>query len=392
LTLNSNGSFVYTPSANFNGTDTFTYRAFDGTVYSNPVTVTITVNPINDPPVALSDSYSLNEDTILTIPAAGVLSNDTDVEGSALSAALVNGPANGRLTFNSNGSFVYTPNANFNGTDTFTYRAFDGTAYSAPTTVILTVNPVDDLFIAVNDTYSVNEDNVLTLTGLGVLANDINLDNDPLTAILVSNPTSGTLVWNSNGTFTYTPNANFNGTDSFTYRVYDGTANSNLATVTLIVNPVNDAPVLDNSGSPTFSTIRQNQFNTGGNTVRSLVNGIISDIDIQTQVEVVQGIAIIGADTSNGVWQYSTNGGQSWTNFGTVSVASAIVLTTALANTIRFVPANNFVGTATITFRAWDATNGSPNGAFGVDTTLNGGTTAFSTAIETATITVRRAG
>jgi VCBS repeat-containing protein len=392
LTLNSNGAFVYTPNANFNGTDSFTYRAFDGVAYSNLATVTITVNPVNDAPIVVSDAYSVDEDGSLTVLATGVLGNDRDLEVDPLSANLVTSTTNGTLSFSSNGAFVYTPNANFFGTDTFTYRAFDGVAYSNPTTVSITVNPIDDLFIAVNDTYSVDEDGVLTLTGLGVLTNDINLDNDPLTAILVSNPTSGTLSWNSNGTFTYTPNANFNGTDSFTYRVFDGTANSNSATVNLIINPVNDAPVLDTSGSPTFSTIRQNQFNTAGNSVRSLVMSSITDIDIQTQTEIIQGIAIVGADTSNGVWQYSTNGGQSWTNFGAVSVPSALVLTTALANTIRFVPAANFIGTATISFRAWDATNGSANGAFGVNTSLNGGMTAFSTAIETAMITVRRGG
>ncbi|MBW4522702.1 MAG: tandem-95 repeat protein, partial [Scytolyngbya sp. HA4215-MV1] len=180
LTLNSNGTFLYTPSANFYGTDTFTYRAFDGSVSSNVAIVTLTVNPVNDAPVALSDTYSTDEDTPLTIPVSGVLSNDIDVDGNPLTANLVNGPSNGSLTLNSNGSFVYTPSANFNGTDTFTYRAFDGTVYSNPVTVAITVNPVNDAPVALSDTYSTDEDTPLTIPVSGVLSNDIDVDGNPL--------------------------------------------------------------------------------------------------------------------------------------------------------------------------------------------------------------------
>src|SRR6185369_13802690 len=109
LTLNANGSFTYTPNANFNGTDSFTYRANDGTVNSNAATVTITVNAVNDAPVANNDTYTVNEDGTLNIPAAGVLTNDTDVDGNPLTAVLVTGPTNGSLTLNANGSFTYTP-------------------------------------------------------------------------------------------------------------------------------------------------------------------------------------------------------------------------------------------------------------------------------------------
>src|SRR4029450_12354263 len=128
---NANGSFTYTPAANFNGTDTFTYHASDGTAQSNTATVTITVNPVNDAPVATNDAYTTNEDTPLEVPAPGmlgVLANDNDPDGNPLTATLVGGPAHGTLALNANGSFTYTPAANFNGDDTFTYRASDGTA------------------------------------------------------------------------------------------------------------------------------------------------------------------------------------------------------------------------------------------------------------------------
>src|SRR5204863_151259 len=98
LTLNADGSFSYTPSANFNGSDSFTYRANDGAANSNLATVTITVNPVNDAPVAGNDTFSINEDTTLAVPAAGVLANDSDVDGNTLTAVLVSGPANGILT------------------------------------------------------------------------------------------------------------------------------------------------------------------------------------------------------------------------------------------------------------------------------------------------------
>ena len=129
LVARADGSFLYTPDANFNGTDSFTYHANDGSADSNIATVTLTVAPVNDAPVAVDDAYSTNEDTALSVPAVGLLANDSDVDGDPILANLVSGPAHGTLTLFSDGSFVYTPAANFNGTDTFTYRANDGSAY-----------------------------------------------------------------------------------------------------------------------------------------------------------------------------------------------------------------------------------------------------------------------
>jgi VCBS repeat-containing protein len=242
VTLNGNGSFSYTPNANFNGSDSFTYRASDGSANSSPATVTITVNPVNDPPTAANDSYSTNEDTTLNIAAPGVLGNDSDPDGDSVSAVLQSGPSSGSLTLNGNGSFSYKPNDDFNGTDSFTYRASDGSANSSPATVTINVNPVNDPPTAGNDSYSINEDTTLNIAAPGVLANDNDPEGQPLTAVLQTGPSSGSLNLNGNGSFSYTPNANFNGTDSFTYRANDGSANSSPATVTITVNPVNDTP------------------------------------------------------------------------------------------------------------------------------------------------------
>src|SRR6185436_17142497 len=131
LTLNGDGSFSYMPALNFNGIDTFTYKATDGQAQSGIATATITVTPVNDAPVAANDdNYTTPEDTQLTVIAPGVLANDSDVDGDPLSTILVSGPSHGTLTLNSNGSFSYMPALNFNGIDTFTYRATDGQAQS----------------------------------------------------------------------------------------------------------------------------------------------------------------------------------------------------------------------------------------------------------------------
>jgi VCBS repeat-containing protein len=246
LSFRGDGTFTYTPNPNFNGTDSFTYRTSDGRLDSNVATVTITVNPVNDPPVAANDSYSTAEDTPLTVAAPGVLGNDTDVDGDSLSAVLVSGPAHGTLTLNSNGSFTYTPAPNYNGPDSFSYKANDGQADSNVATVSLTITPVNDPPVAGNDSYTTAEDTPLTVAAPGVLGNDTDVDGDPLQAILVAGPAHGTLALNANGSFTYTPSANYNGGDSFSYKANDGQADSNIATVSLTITPVNDPPVANN--------------------------------------------------------------------------------------------------------------------------------------------------
>ncbi len=244
LTLNANGSLAYTPAADYHGSDSFTYRASDGTATSNLATVAITVTSVNDAPTAANDAYTTAEDTQLTVEPPGVLDNDSDPEGDTLTAAVESGPAHGMLSLNADGSFSYTPVANFNGADSFAYRASDGGASSNPATVSITVTAANDAPAASDDAYSTAEDTQLTVAAPGVLADDSDADGDALTALVGSGPAHGTLTLNGNGSFAYTPAANFNGTDSFTYRASDGTANSGSATVTIAVTPVNDAPTV----------------------------------------------------------------------------------------------------------------------------------------------------
>src|SRR5262249_48844875 len=150
----------------------------DGSLSSNIATVSINVAAVNDAPVAAADSYTTDEDTTLTINGAGVLGNDSDVDGDSLSAIVVSGASHGTLTLNSDGSFSYAPDANYNGNDSFTYKASDGVLDSDVVTVSLTITAVDDAPVASADSYSTSEDTALTIDAPGLLANDTDVEGD----------------------------------------------------------------------------------------------------------------------------------------------------------------------------------------------------------------------
>jgi VCBS repeat-containing protein len=243
LTLNPNGSFTYVHDGGGSTTDSFTYHANDGVADSNTVTVTITITT-NVAPVADDDAYTTPEDTPRIEPSAtGVLDGDTDGNGDTLTAVLVTGPASGTLTLNADGSFTYTPNANFSGTDTFTYQASDGSLTSNVATVTITVTAVADAPVAGNDSYSTPAATVLNVPANGVLANDSDPDGTTPTAVAIAaGPTTagGTVTLNADGSFTYTPPAGFVGTDTFTYQATDGALSSAPATVTISVGFVDE--------------------------------------------------------------------------------------------------------------------------------------------------------
>jgi CSLREA domain-containing protein len=261
FTLNANGSFNYTPNSNFNGSDSFSYKARDNNnADSNTVTVAITVTPVNDSPTAVDDTANTNEDTSVGVI---VLAIDSDVDGDSLTVSSVTQPAHGSAAINPDGTITYSPNANFNGSDSFTYNVDDGHSGSASATVQINVAPVNDAPVAVADSYSTNEDTPITAVVPGVLGNDSDVDGNALSAFLVSGPSHGTVSFNSNGSFTYTPAANYNGPDSFTYKANDGSVDSNVATVSITVNAVNDAPtvVVAPGGSCSDTTIISGTMN-----------------------------------------------------------------------------------------------------------------------------------
>jgi VCBS repeat-containing protein len=189
----------------------------------------------NNAPQAANDSYTALLNTPKPVGAPGLLGNDSDPDSDLLTAVLVTAPANGTLELQADGSFLYTPDQGYIGTDIFTYQATDGDKVSNVATVALIVQGTNSAPSAANDQYTVGEDEALSIAAPGILDNDLDPEGDPLTAVLVSGPANGTLTLNSDGSFLYTPNANFNGSDSFTYHNHDGSLDSNEATVTIQV-------------------------------------------------------------------------------------------------------------------------------------------------------------
>jgi VCBS repeat-containing protein len=243
-----NGQVTFTPTAGFSGPASYSYTVSDGKGGTSIATVEVNVAaappPGNTAPVAQDDVYEVTEDNSLFVRGAdGVLANDADAEGNPLTAVLVNGPANGILSLLPNGLFDYTPNENFSGTDSFTYKAHDGALDSEAVTVFINVKPVNDAPFSIGDSAFQQEDEQ---TQGNVLTNDTDADGDTLTAELVEGVKNGTLTLNANGTFTYAANANFFGTDTFTYRPFDGTTYGDEQIVTIQVFPVNDLPETQN--------------------------------------------------------------------------------------------------------------------------------------------------
>jgi len=250
LTLTSDGAFTYTPTAGYIGTDSFSYTANDGFGTSDSATVTLTVLAI---PVAADDVYAVPINGQLTVTAAaGVLRNDTDALGHAVTASLASLPQHGKVTLTSSGAFTYTPYTNYAGSDAFTYTASDGPAVSAPATVSLSVHALPtaqnvSYYLTVGDTLAVKVQS-------GLLQHGADLDNDALTVAKATEPAHGTVTVAGNGAFTYTPTPRYAGADTFTYTLSDGVATSKPATVTLIVNAV---PV---AGDDSYSVVAGNQL------------------------------------------------------------------------------------------------------------------------------------
>ena len=151
-----------------------------------------------------ADSYSIGHDKTLTVASPGVLANDWDFEHQTLTAVLVSTTAHGTLTLNSNGSFEYVPTAGYVGSDSFIYKATDGTNESAAITVPISVTNFAPW--SVNDYYTVSHDRILSRTAVnGLLSNDVDVEGDTLTVSLVTGPATGTLILNADGSFDYTP-------------------------------------------------------------------------------------------------------------------------------------------------------------------------------------------
>jgi VCBS repeat-containing protein len=297
VTLNADGSFDYTPDANYNGPDSFTYTANDTHTDSPPATVNITVNSVNDAPVATDDNPSVSEDS--TGDTVDVLANDTDADLDGLTITSVDTTGTTGVVTNNGDDVTYDPNGQFEylttgqtATDTFTYTISDGSGGTDTATVTVTITGVNDAPVATGDAYSTDEDTPLHVAAPGVLGNDTDAEG-AVTAVLDVDAAHGDLTLNSDGSFDYTPDANYYGSDSFTYMAKDADdALSDPATVDITVNSVNDAPVATDD-NPSVSE------DSTGDTVDVLANDTDADLD---------GLTITSVDTTGTTGVVTNNG------------------------------------------------------------------------------------
>lgn len=227
------GLCSYTPNLNFNGVDSFTYLIEDGLGANDNGTVTITVGPVNDAPTAQNDSITTEEG----VPGStNVLANDSDIDGDSLTVIGQAQGDNGSVACTGAGVCTYTPNAGFVGSDSFSYTISDGNGATDTAIVNVTVTesttpPVNNPPVAVDDTGTSTDG---AAANVSVLANDTDADGDTLTVTGSTQPANGTVNCTSSAC-TYTPNAGFEGTDTFTYTVSDGKGGTDTATVTITV-------------------------------------------------------------------------------------------------------------------------------------------------------------
>jgi len=289
LILNSDGTFTYTPANGYVGPDSFTYVANDGFYNGNTVKVAIRVDAV---PVANPDSYATAPGIPLLITAPGVLANDTDADGDPLTATLGTGPTNGTITFNADGSFIYSPNAGYTGPDQFTYTASDGSYASTPATVSIAVGKPPQ---ANPDSYTTSTLPLSIPAAKGVLINDSSPNSNPLAARLITGPATGTVTLNADGSFTYSAPVGFTGTVTYTYVANDGVFDSNVATVTITVQGAGGAPIANDN---TYST-------TMGRQLIVPTPGVLAN-DSDPDGDPLD--AILNSGPSNGTLQFFPNG------------------------------------------------------------------------------------
>ncbi|NQX61686.1 Ig-like domain-containing protein [Paenibacillus qinlingensis] len=318
VVMQTNGGYTYTPTAGYTGSDSFTFKANDGLLDSDPATVTLTVTLGNTVPTATSATYSVEANHVLTGTLGGY-----DGDGDSLTYSVVTQPTHGTLTLDGNG-YTYTPTAGYSGPDSFSYKVNDGQVDSAPATVTLTVTRANTVPTATSATYSVEANHVLTGTLGGYDA-----DGDPLTYSVVTQPTHGTLTLDGNG-YTYTPTAGYSGPDSFSYKVNDGSTDSAPATVTLTVTPENTVPT---ATSATYSV-------EAGTALTGTLGGYDADGDQLTYSVVTQPTHGTLSLDGNG-YTYTPTAGYSGPDSFSYKVNDGRVDSAPATVTLTVTPANN---------------------------------------------------
>jgi CshA-type fibril repeat protein/VCBS repeat-containing protein len=239
LTIAADGSYIFTPAANYNGpVPVAIYTISDGEGGTGTGTLTLDITPVNDPPVGTGTPVTTPEDT----PVTGVVTA-TDPDGDPLTFTPGTPPTHGTVTINPDGSYSYVPDPDYNGPDSFTVVVSDGHGGTTTITVPVTVTPVNDPPVGTGTPVTTPEDT--PVTGV-VTATDP--DGDPLTFTPGTPPTHGTVTINPDGSYTYVPDPDYNGPDSFTVTVSDGKGGTTTITVPVTVTPVNDPPT--GTGTP----------------------------------------------------------------------------------------------------------------------------------------------
>ncbi len=241
--VQSNGAYLYSPTANYNGSDSFTFQVSDGKGGSNTYTESISILPRNDAPISSDGNGLTSEDTTLTValPAA------TDPEGDPFTYALVAAPSHGKAAVGSDGTLIYVPTANFHGGDTIQFSVTDSHAASNTYTYTIAVSSVNDPPVSSSGSGTTNEDTLLSAH----LPASSDVDGDLISYSLVTGPSHGAAQVQSNGAYLYSPDANYNGVDSFTFEVSDVNGGSNTYTESIDVLPRNDAPISTNGSAST---------------------------------------------------------------------------------------------------------------------------------------------
>ncbi|EPT9250013.1 Ig-like domain-containing protein [Photobacterium damselae] len=294
VTVNPDGSWEYVPNTDFNGEDSFTVVVDDGNGGSDTITVTVNVTPVNDAPVGENVSAETQEETAVT----GQLTA-TDADGDNLTFKPGTNPENGSVTVNPDGSWEYVPNTDFNGEDSFTVVVDDGNGGTDTITVTVNVTPVNDAPVGEDVSAETQEETAVT----GQLtATDV--DGDNLTFKPGTNPENGSVTVNSDGSWEYVPNPDFNGEDSFTVVVDDGNGGTDTITVTVNVTPVNDEAVI--GGDDHQSLIETNEvLTTGGTLTATDVDNPDNSFKPQEGVSGQYGQFTIN---SQGEWTFVSNG------------------------------------------------------------------------------------
>ena len=288
LVENGDGTWTFTPSINWNGAVDFAFDVFDGTT-TVPNTASLTVLSVNDAPTTANIALTTNEDAAVS---GQVTANDID--GDVLSYTTTTAPQNGVLILNAaTGEFTYTPNTNYNGSDSFVVTISDGNGGTTTSTITVGVAPVNDAPVAVADAITTDEDTSIVVD---VRANDSDIDGDSLTVVAVTQGTNGSVVIDAlSGNPIYTPNSDFNGSDSFTYTISDGQGGTSTTTVNVTVNAVDDPSTL----IPDWQNIDEDTTLNG--------NVLDNDSDVDSSLEItsfsVSGTNYNAGDTAtiNGV-------------------------------------------------------------------------------------------